>query len=496
MRKSVNVSASEFDGVQYRKAKTWQIALSQFNNASAMVFYTLVGLMSYVGNEGYGIVMASIGVILTVTRVFDGLIDPFLALMIDKVNTKFGKLRLFMSIGWVIRSIAMYMLFIWGSGRGFGVVYFIILYSIYIVGSSIFDIAGNMISSVLTNDPRQRPMIQVWSTAYSYLIPTILTLVTTIVLLPRFGNQYSTEMLSSAALIFIPVSLVMMLLCFVGVAEVDKPENFIGTATTSDENNVSMRDMMVLFKRNKPFQMYIISSVAAKLGQQTAGQAIITTMLFGILIGNIQLGSIMGAISILPAIVFSIVGAKYSGKFGNKATVVTWTVISIVISVLSVIYLAIIDTRLISQSRGYMIVFFALLILVNGAKMCVTVANGAMRADIIDYELDASGKFVPAVITATYNFIDQFITSLGSTIAAIGVSLIGYATVAPQPTDELNPSIKWMTLFLYYGVPVLGWLVGLVAMKYYKLSKEEMVEVQRRIADKKEAILEQEGADS
>lgn len=496
MRKSVNVSASEVDGVQYRKAKTWQIALSQLNNGSAMVFFTLVGLMSYVGNEGYGIVMASIGVILTVTRVFDGLIDPFLALMIDKVNTKFGKLRLFMSIGWVIRSIAMYMLFIWGSGRGFGVVYFIILYSIYIVGSSIFDIAGNMIPSVMTNDPRQRPMIQVWSTAYSYLIPTILTLVTTIVLLPRFGNQYTTEMLSSAALIFIPVSLVMMLLCFVGVAEVDKPENFIGTAATSDENNVSMRDMMVLFKRNKPFQMYIISSVAAKLGQQTASQAIITTMLFGILIGNIQLGSIMGAISILPAIVFSIVGAKYSGKFGNRATVITWTIISIAISVISVIYLAMIDTRLISQSRGYMIVFFALLILMNGAKMCVTVANGAMRSDVIDYELDISGKFVPAVITATYNFIDQFITSLGSTIAAIGVSLVGYTTLAPQPNDELSSPIKWMTLFLYYGIPVLGWLVGLVAMKYYKLSKEEMVEVQRRIADKKEAILEQEGADS
>lgn len=242
--------------------------------------------------------------------------------------------------------------------------------------------------------------------------------------------------------------------------------------------------------------MYIISSVAAKLGQQTASQAIITTMLFGILIGNIQLGSIMGAISILPAIVFSIVGAKYSGKFGNRATVITWTIISIAISVISVIYLAMIDTRLISQSRGYMIVFFALLILMNGAKMCVTVANGAMRSDVIDYELDISGKFVPAVITATYNFIDQFITSLGSTIAAIGVSLVGYTTLAPQPNDELSSPIKWMTLFLYYGIPVLGWLVGLVAMKYYKLSKEEMVEVQRRIADKKEAILEQEGADS
>ena len=38
-----------------------------------------------------------------------------------------------------------------------------------------------------------------------------------------------------------------------------------------------------------------------------------------------------------------------------------------------------------------------------------------------------------------------------------------------------------------YVVPILGWLVTLIAMKPCKLDKAEMVEVQKRIASAKEA---------
>ena len=485
MKKNPKLSTSEIDGVEYRKAKTWQIILSQLFNGSASIFYSLVGLMSYLGNNGYGIAMAAIGYILTVTRVFDGLIDPFLALMIDKVNTRFGKLRLFMGIGWLLRSAAMLMLFVWSSNQGYGAIFFVIMYSFYIVGSSIYDISGNMIPAVMTNDPKQRPMIMVWNTVYSYVVPTFVSILTAMVILPKFGNQYTSEMLSTAALLYVPISLIFAILCMIGVSEVDKPENFQGTAASQQENLVGPKDMLRLFKRNRPFQMYIVSSVAAKLGQQTASQAIISTLLFGIMIGNIQLGTLISSLSMFPAIIFSIVGARYAGKHGNKATTVNWTIISLVISVISVIYLAVIDTRWIATNMLHTTIFFILLMIGNGAKMCITVANGAMRADVIDYELDSSGKFIPGTINATYNFVDQILTSFGATIAALGVAFVGYKTTVPQPTDMLTTPIKWMTIFLYFGVPMLGWLIGLVCMKYYKLDKSEMVNVQKRISDKK-----------
>lgn len=477
-----NMNTEEF----YRKTTIWRIILSQMNNASAMIFHFLIGMISYLANEGYGILIAVVGIILTVTRVFDGLIDPFIALIIERINTKYGKIRIFLALGWIIRSLAVLMLFVWGIKGNLGIFYFITMYLIYIIGSSLYDIAGNMIPTLMTNDPHQRPLIQVWSTIYSYLVPTIFTLGTALFLLPQFENQYSVALLKLVALVCIPMSLIFTILSCIAISKVDKPENF-KSLTNGKEEHVGLKDMIALFKRNKPFQMFLISSVSAKLAQQTMSQAIVTTLFFGILIGNIQLGMTMNTVCLLPSILFAFAGAKYAGKFGNKETVVTWTRISIIISIISILFLILIDTRLISQKPIFMVVFSALLITGTGSKMCVTIANGAMRSDIVDFELDLSGKFMPAVITSTYNFIDQFITSLGAMIATGAIAMIGYSTVAPQPTDKLTLPIKYMTIFLYFGIPILGWIIGLIAMKHYKLSHEEVAKIQKSLHLKKQS---------
>ena len=37
-----------------------------------------------------------------------------------------------------------------------------------------------------------------------------------------------------------------------------------------------------------------------------------------------------------------------------------------------------------------------------------------------------------------------------------------------------------------FGMPIIGWLCTLAAMHFCKLDKEEMINVQKRIAEKKE----------
>ena len=45
-----------------------------------------------------------------------------------------------------------------------------------------------------------------------------------------------------------------------------------------------------------------------------------------------------------------------------------------------------------------------------------------------------------------------------------------------------------MTMFLRYGLAIIGWICTLIAMRKCKLGKAEMVEVQKRIADRKKAL--------
>ena len=349
------------------------------------------------------------------------------------------------------------------------------------------DIAGQMSGPVLTNDPRQRPTVQVWATVYAYLVPATFSIISTVIFLPRHGNEFTVEMLSEVAIAFVVSSLVFQLLACLGVSRIDKPESFahLEDHTSLTDAKVSLRDMWLLLSRNGPFQRYLISGASDKIAQVVRSQAVVSTLIWGILLGNMQIGTVLGMIAILPGILFAIFGAKYTGKHGAKGATVTWSAICLALAAVLTVFCLVVDMGSILSTLPLVVAFFAFYLLLNGASMCITVASGAMRADIIDYELDRSGKYLPATVTATYNIIDQLISSLGATIALGAVALIGFTEVMPQPTDEPNTAILFMTLGLFFGLPMVGWAVNLLAMRGYMLDRAEMVQVQRRIAEKK-----------
>jgi Na+/melibiose symporter-like transporter len=135
-----------------------------------------------------------------------------------------------------------------------------------------------------------------------------------------------------------------------------------------------------------------------------------------------------------------------------------------------------------------MIIYVLLTLIQNGSNMCVTTANSSFMADTIDYELDRSGKYIPAVVSGTYSLIDKLITSLSAVIATGAVALIGYVNTVPQPGDPATPGVFWVAMAVKFGMPIIGWIITIVAMKFCPLTKEEMVNVQKRIAEKKEAL--------
>jgi Na+/melibiose symporter-like transporter len=86
-----------------------------------------------------------------------------------------------------------------------------------------------------------------------------------------------------------------------------------------------------------------------------------------------------------------------------------------------------------------------------------------------------------------FSFVDKLISSFASTIIAFAVASIGFATRMPDVTDVATPQLFWMTMFLFIGMPMLGWIASIIAMKFYPLDKEKMEEVQAHIQELKNA---------
>lgn len=437
-------SASEVDGVQYRRAKTWQIICYACNAFVGMSVYSLIGMASYSASIGYGITTATVGLILMLARILDGFTDPMLAFVYDRVNTRFGKLRVLLISGYLIEAVGLLCMFNLCSSKGFGLPVFALTYIIYIIGYTVTNMTAQTLPAIMTNDPRQRPTIGVWSTALNYAVPMGMSMLIYTVILPKCGGTFNQDFLSTVCTIVLIIAGIGTLIVCAGISAYDKPENFEGI--NKKHEPLKTADILEVLKHNKPLQCYIASNASDKLAQQV-------------------------------------------GKKGSKKGIVTWTCISMAITSVLILFFIFTDTRQIGVMGSWnMIVYVLLTLLQNGSNMCITTSNTSYMADTIDYELDRSGRYIPAVVSGTYSLIDKLITSVAAVIATGAVAILGYTTTMPQPTDAYTSGIFWMTLAIKYGLPMLGWLITLMAMLGCPLTKEEMVNVQKRIADKKDAL--------
>lgn len=74
--------------VDYRRANWFELIFGMANNGNGICFYLLMMYASYIATEGYGIAVATMGIIATVCRLFDAVTDALAAFLITFIGYK------------------------------------------------------------------------------------------------------------------------------------------------------------------------------------------------------------------------------------------------------------------------------------------------------------------------------------------------------------------------------------------------------------------------
>lgn len=61
-------------------------------------------------------------------------------------------------------------------------------------------------------------------------------------------------------------------------------------------------------------------------------------------------------------------------------------------------------------------------------------------------------------------------------------SEIFYVSVSMGLTDSLTPELFFVTMILYNSMPIAGWIISVIAMKFYPLTGKKMIEIEDQIA--------------
>ena len=467
---------------QYNRAKTWQLLFFVFNNTASNIYLSLMGFVNlYAGNVA-GLAVILVSNIMMAARFWDGVTDPIVGFIVDKTNGKFGKFRPFMLIGNLIMLGTVILMFTTTHLMPDGilkVVYWTVIYLVYIIGYTLQNAATRGGQTVLTNDPKQRPMFARIDGILNSLLFAGMAMYITGTLVEKY-HGFTAELFREVIFTFGPLSLVLTILAMIGIWEKDQPETY---AKLGEQASYGFKDIFRIIKSNRAIQMLVVAASTDKLATQVRSNSVVGIMMYGIIMGNYALNGRMSMITLIPAMILTVVGTSVAARFSSKQATIIFTWGSIITTALLIFG----DPTQISLGHiGFMtIAYIGLYSLMYGfANINVGLAT-PMIADCADYELYQSGNYAPALMGTVFGFFDKVISSFASTIVGWCCVLIGFADRFPTQEDPLSSGIFWVTMFLFIGMPIIGWVCSLVAMKFYPCDKEKMIEVQAKIADMK-----------
>lgn len=479
------------------KAKLYQLVLFPFNNGATNVYYILtITYIAYYGNGVLGLALIFATTMVTVMRLFDAVTDPIIGTLIDRTCGKFGKFRPFMVLGNIIMAISAVLLYfgtrlIPGTHMTLRYAAYVLIYAVYVIGYTFQTSCTRSAQTVLTNDPKQRPLFTVFNLVASMVgMGTIQFLAP--ILRAKCGDYNTAEFFDALIPVAIVISAVLTVLAVIGIWEKDRPEYFGLGSKTSEK--IKPREYIEIIKANEPLRRLMVAGAGCKLALAIATNGTVLCMLYGSMMGNYNgLYLPMMIAGYIFSVPFFFLTVRTSQKHGQKESLMRFVGLALLmyVGVFGLLLLWEPGNRAVNLSLTQPNLFTLLFVLTFGIGYGAYYATADMPipmvADCSDYETYRSGKYIPGVMGTLFSLVDKLVSSLSSTVVGVAIAAIGLSKL-PGGDTPYTVGMKSIVLVLFCVVPMIAWMVTLWAMKGYSLTGERMKEIQEVNAIRKSKI--------
>lgn len=465
--------------LEYNNAGVWQIGLFSLNNAATNLYLALLGYISYYANSMAGFSVVLVSCLLTGLNIFDGVSDPVVGFFMDRTKGKFGKFRPYMALGNLIMAVSTVLLFVTTHElpKVVRVPYFVAVYALFVIGYTFQTVVGKSGQTVLTNNPSQRPLSTYFDSIFIMAAYGGSALFVANYLVPKYGGFTNEDLYLEYIFWVILLSALCTALAIIGIWNKDKDAVYV----VKQKRKVRIRDYWDIIRYNRPIRMLIVAACTNRFAATVYGHTTVGVMLYGILMENYGIAGLIGVVTAIPTLAVVSLGIRVAQRMGQKRALVLFTGMGIFFQILMILVLIQENVNTISfrPSRINLItiVFVVVYILLNGCKSITNNMVVPMIADCSDYEEYRSGRYVPGLMGALFSFADKIFAAFGTAFVGLVMMMIGYNKAFPQIGDTLTPVLKWTTIFLFCIIPIVGWLISLLAMKFYSLDKKKMREI-------------------
>jgi glycoside/pentoside/hexuronide:cation symporter, GPH family len=474
-----------------------------FGDAAAnFVFQTMLIFQLGFYTDVFGLTAAAAGTLLLVGRVWDAMFDPFMGIIADRTNTKWGKFRPWVLWSSVPFAIIFFLAFTTPdfsvSGKiWYAYISYILLMTIY----SVNNLPYSALNGVITADVNERTSLS----SYRFFFAMVASFVVqglTLPLVGKFGGGSPQKGWSMTIGLFALISIVFYVITFLSTRERVKPDPAQKSNPKEDFKNLL---------KNKPWISMFVLTLFVFITLALWGSAMFYYFTYYINKGelfnlldswglviptatsqiNSWWGSILSAFGLLALGDQSNTASVGFSLFNMSGQLVT------IIGVLCSKWLAIRfgKRNVFLVGLFFTPLFTALFIMLPPSAVGLTfilnilksLAYGptipllwAMMGDVADYAEWKTNRRATGIVFSAIVFALKAGLGLGGALCGWLLSSYGYIPNATQPESALT-GIR-MSASIY---PAITFFIGVVALSFYNIGKKLNLQIQDELVERR-----------
>lgn len=419
-------------------------------------------------SQNLGLSLATIGVLIALSRLTDVFTDPAIGIASDRWQTRFGRRKPWMVAGMPLMVLSLWMLFVpksaiavsvWEAFGGESVtnLYLFVWISALYLSFTLVDLPYRAWGAELSADYDERSRVTGWREAFGYVgtlmalsIPLIMAL-----FLERPGADNALLAIAMVVAVLLPVLMAPALLFVREQSALKAPP----------AKNVSWKRGLKIVWSNGPYRRLVIS------------------LLF-----------LVAAVSMTATLSFFFVNAVMEQPFDRYAlfilayylasslTIPVWFAISRRLGkhktvVAGILWLSLWSAFIPLLGPEQFWLFFAIMLLKGSAVGALVFLPASMAADVVDLDTLRTGEQRTGLYFSLWGMVNKAAVALGVLLATNGVAWFGFDPAIADNTEAAKMSVA----VLYSIGPAVLACVALPLLWKYPLSKQRQERMRAHI---------------
>jgi Na+/melibiose symporter-like transporter len=457
----------------------------------------------YADSAGFGLSLGFVGLMLALSRVFDGITDPLIGFYSDRIRTRWGRRKPFILIGMPIFIIGVWLLWIppieftditvLGMTMNSGYPYLLGVLVLMYIGATIKDVPYSAWGAELARGYNERTLVMSWKEAFTVSGSLIGAMTPAVIVFWGYTKPTDNVYFLTIALAIVMPILVRNMLAVVPEYPVQENTN----------RRLPLRESFRYVWANEPYRKLVIIFLFSTIGSA------MTNSLSFFFVKHVLLAGDLYGFYLAPYFISQIVAIplwfKLSAKVGkHKATMVAifwyslWScfipLIAIapqvwfdpfelghLLSFLPDSWLRGLNERFDGIPTGKFAFFIGVMCLKGSSIGALSALPYAMAADVIDLDSAQTGKRQGGAYFSIWTMTRKLAYALGLVVGTTAATIVGFNSLA----DPINEPNSWSALLwlacLYSIIPALFKFVAVPILWNYSLTEEKLRDIQKEI---------------